>query len=97
MNRRRFIKMLSLGVAPAFVKAENLMGLWIPKQEIEIYPAEFGEGLSYVRGNQSEADRFLQRWGDLVQESMEENIEQLIICNWDESKTEGMTRWNDEQ
>lgn len=48
MNRRGFLtSMLALSAAPAVVKAESLMKLWVPSQELEIRTAikqfEFGE------------------------------------------------------
>lgn len=74
MNRRGFLKgCLVAGVAPAFVKADSLMGLYVPNNKIIMAN---GSSIAFARGNQNMQDcyNFSEIWAKEVLEAYKSNI-----------------------
>ncbi len=52
MDRRGFLKNIMIaGVAPAFIKSESLMGLYVPEPEIIFLNAKHGTELIFLNAN----------------------------------------------
>lgn len=65
--------MLALGAAPAIVRAESLMRLWVPPQEISIANWKLND--EYYRGNVGHpADQFVF----FIHPTWEESMRELI-------------------